>query len=1613
MKKNDITVIKEALLGEEFNLPKKQVLNNTIKINSNRNLNIDSHENICNYKLTCYTNAFDDFEIYFNSIFNMVNTKEKIFDTIKETSSNKMKFQHELNSSITKIRDFYKKNSLKEELFETHLLNKQSVNFGKISNFFYNRVLNEESTNSYSKNNLIGRNQDTYFEIFNKDILSIDSFKKYFLIDLDNVYDASSDSVNLDDFNINTYICQNLINVTRSLFTLHSGSLANVSTDNVVNISDQNNNLICVTSESDALNYFNYNNAEHMSFDYNSFYANDYANWIKNKSLSLVAVESDNDSESDYGTAPLSERGTNAGVLEEDQAIRNFRTNNIQKNVNVSQSTFVLLDNAMSWSAARYYKIYNEFYKEGSKIRNDGTFWIGDNKNVNYANTIKEIMKSFSDIYSVNFMSFNSQNNGFFNKWVFAQSSLKENASFSSDIKIKESNLYNSINFESITSKFIEQQNNTQTQTAGEVVLETRNSSVSSSDVLSFTSYESAEDYNAKKAEIFQSAFSKRFGGLDDNDISSISLAFLTANLNSSQSMLYYNKRPIYEVHVPDVFDSYNASNDYVVPDSDLINTRITNGSNYLSFKTDCIVKKTKINSLKKSNIDISLFKEISNSISDKITDNRMIAYSNDVDSKIVLAEEESEVFNFLFTKDSEVDNKFYSNFSITHNEEGITKFSNYLELLKKQIKPPDTLTAHIDGVSDILKNYYKGNYFKSSSVLLKSIISDVLKEAKNSSNIQNYDDISLGQYLYLNYFKNRSTNNTSNSSHDIVAKRFIKKTIEQSRNYTSTKEFKEFKFSTDEINYDEYSSPSTNDEYDSFTRNFLSKYYNSSSSLNKIRKTIFSNNNLNNIKNNCSFEKTQNLRINLVAQEAFYNLTESLDYSSVAEEQSLTQVDVVENLKGDAYNILFDRLETSIDSSKLEINFDLLKCVLPFKYFFKSCALDMNSAVASEATRSYLVVKSQAPFKYVDRVINVKPVYESGKISSSCIVVGNNSKLARRISISDKFDDIFEKNKGEDTVFGAISNKVLDMIRTIDFDFKQKVFLSEASVDEYIEENEYLIDLVTELLDVYSTIYCFYLEMLNQEVTLRVLSHSSLNKDADFANVNNSSENGYTFDLSYLANNNPDLNINDVSKAVIIELERLYDYYSDNIEEFVGSRNSAIRENTLRFSKEIEEVLNILTTSDVYQSVSFDLLMQNFNFYLKNNKKLNYIDFKNNIIINNSNFDIEKTAMNFFNKNYMNNLYSKKVFLKEYNKLFDNKVKHLTDIDSLSNINIFDIEKQRELRKISSLNASPIARNVLNNDFYSYAVSLEDLKEVNHDSIIKFKIEIIDHSRLDRIFLPKVLYFSPMLFANDFYSAGVANDNTKIGIYESSKYDDNRIRYTTLELLKNTPRFRNMIIKKFNTDDLEINNLDRAETYDLIIEDIYNNHILSNSIENIIDILYNIKVDEKQLSNKIDIKTYQIFKEDINNDMFFDLFSTNKDKFIESCLSYQIEEDCYIVNSVKQKYDKIVLFIKYLNNITSEKNDENILNNIENFINLNFNIRTNEFNFVLNNNDETLENSDSKTFKSELSDQISDINNIKYYFENISNLENHSVYKFLAEENIDNYSVSITTKVI
>ena len=93
-------------------------------------------------------------------------------------------------------------------------------------------------------------------------------------------------------------------------------------------------------------------------------------------------------------------------------------------------------------------------------------------------------------------------------------------------------------------------------------------------------------------------------------------------------------------------------------------------------------------------------------------------------------------------------------------------------------------------------------------------------------------------------------------------------------------------------------------------------------------------------------------------------------------------------------------------------------------------------------------------------------------------------------------------------------------------------------------------------------------------------------------------------------------LKISSVAFLITFLKYRLYDFYNENIEDFINNNSVVISENKLDYTRELEIAIKTLTTSDVYQSISFDLVMQVFNFFKSKNESINYTDLKNEVAI-------------------------------------------------------------------------------------------------------------------------------------------------------------------------------------------------------------------------------------------------------------------------------------------------------------------------------------------------------------------------------------------------------------
>ena len=1735
--KNDLKVINNALLSEVFQLDTQQIMVNTLKINSNKNLNITSQNNFCSYKLNCFENLFNDFEIYFNNIYSILEDKQNLFNLVKETSFQRRTFQEDIDNVMSFLNNFYRKNDFVKELFDLVIGEKSNTNFGMISNYIHNKILQEDhSRKNHLPLSFFNSDQEIYHDLFNQELLSVDNLKKYLMINFEDFLDENTDEYN-NNFDLSSYLCQNFINISRSMFTLHSGTFDDFSNEYYLNPVDQKVNMICPTSESKYLNFNDYV-SNNKFFDYENFYKNEIKNYYLANENKLERVNKVLNENSEPTTLLSSQSSDIHNPL--------TRFSN-RKNLNIKSETLEVFNNKIRESIENYIHSSDKMYSLNSKIENNIYKYsdVREERKVDYFKGLKEFNKSFENIYDLDWYTINENKykNLFLNKWIFYQSFIVKNKKYESDIDLTNTSYYDSVSWENIQKRYGTEEDWSSNEIPPDELIAIQeeaerlfpsleNSQVGQGKYVDRVQTKVNEENKGLREQYIADRIAERgpktlldkfneyanennidryvtFGSYNNETkknelmtkwlnenyyISPNSIAITNLNFNmhfgGEICSFYYGKDNIYKFLPYEPMESISdqSKNDFRYEKDYIIRPKLNKSINYFTLKVDSIVKKTKILALKNSNVNTQLIDEVTKKINQKTTENLVLAYSDsDEDTSISLANPGEKLYDFLFTRDNIDDKKLYSNFSITNKKEGKTKYSNVLEKLKNGLTESNIDIKNFrKDFKNLLKNYYKGRYFKTSSLLFKDIILDVIKEAKNINSIDNYEDFSLCQYLYFNIFLDKSNKEACKT----VTRRFLKKALEKSNNFiygSIDSEIKEFKYDNENISLEkDYSIEIESQDFDYNINNSVAtkikenqrKYNdtlaNTSKSLKIINNSVFSSENLNKISKKHGYEKINSISIRQSANEIFKSLVKEITHSSYDRktwekyksdfnrsreegmndnmfmqwenesdynEEGKLQL-FLDDIEGEVWRDYFYQLDKALESADINVSFELTKCFLPFLYFQDRCIISKNQPTARHIT-GFLIesvnsesILYQIPSNILpgDRNITVTPNLKENqhkirkKLSIKANSKSNNNNF---IELHDNFDEIidFDSSSENFNVFNSITKKLLDLIKTADSDFDNKEFKSEIDIDNYINDNPEIMEISLDIIEVYSNIYCYYIEMINQETSIRVLSnnknYSSNDNNSYFYNILRS----YNIkDLERINNISSRSNLSfmneEITRYAIKNLENITSSYDENVSLFIGNQNITINENKDKFSSEIEKTLRYLTTSDTYQSISFDLLMHSLNFFLKTTDKILFNELSQNIRINSIDYNPEKLLFNFNDSNYMNIFYNRKEYLNYYNTLFENK----SDIfvktpDDLLNFNIFDIENIKETKNIINLNNDFRNFKVTTGDLYSVCLNMNDLETISKNSFIKLKIEIVDHSRLDRVFIPKIFYFSPLIFDYSFTEKENINSvREKVGYYLTNNRSNERLAFYNLEDLKNNKLFMKKVVEKFNISNVDISYLTNEIIYDLITEDIYENHKNSFRVENVIESLYNIKLSEIQLHDTISIDTYNLVKNKISNNEFFDIFETNKDFFFDESFTLNNLENNYTISSKHDKHKKIVAFIKRLNNLISTSNDGKILNMIDNYVNLNFNININDFLFIINNKDTTLEDKDNNTQKIEntddLNSHISDIDIIKYNIEKIDveNLKQNGLYKFKREaatQNIDSYSITVSTEVI
>ena len=290
--------------------------------------------------------------------------------------------------------------------------------------------------------------------------------------------------------------------------------------------------------------------------------------------------------------------------------------------------------------------------------------------------------------------------------------------------------------------------------------------------------------------------------------------------------------------------------------------------------------------------------------------------------------------------------------------------------------------------------------------------------------------------------------------------------------------------------------------------------------------------------------------------------------------------------------------------------------------------------------------------------------------------------------------------------------------------------------------------------------------------------------------------------------------------------------------------------------------------------------------------------------------------------------------------------------------------------------------------------------------NLIKVKINIIDHNRVDRIFLPKILLFSPLIFDPSEVSF---LDNNLLGYYNVSyNKDKDFIYYNDRESIFENEYLNFVINNKINENSLTENVSNTTTNQEVIFSHIEDCHIKSNVINKIMHTLHNINLSDKNTIPNISQSTFNKIN-NMSEEKFVDLFELDKNN-IEDIFSSN-NDGSYTVNLNEKNYSMLKL-IDGVNKITSKEFLKKLLS-LKDYMNINFEIIPEDFVYFVQSKVNDQEESNIQNVTGNYT--LSPIEKITCILEDIDldYLSSNIIYKVNNSSAIDNYSIFIDIEVI
>ena len=960
--------------------------------------------------------------------------------------------------------------------------------------------------------------------------------------------------------------------------------------------------------------------------------------------------------------------------------------------------------------------------------------------------------------------------------------------------------------------------------------------------------------------------------------------------------------------------------------------------------KLDSLVKRNKIKRLKNKKVDFTSIEKLIDNIKNSSLTNEMLAYCFNNKEKLSILDKDNRLFDLLFTVNDDED-EIYSHIDIlTKHTIDNVMFRGASSMKKNEVSVNSNYEETKNLLKSLIASYYPENSFFSSTSLYKKIIKSIINEAKIVEDVD-YEEASLTQSLYFNFFKENSSSKTDIKS--LIAKRFIKKAIQTdsivSGSTFKNEKLKSFKYDIENILEEDFDK-SSKDEM----KGYLDEILNSSINLKNIKNNVFSLKNITSLKLLSDFKRVSNIKFSNSGYDSdlnlnTYNVSAIINYNLIPNHCFLYNFSSAGVFKEEAnitYHIekrnkfIVDTVYGGLDASTGE------RAIVSQKY-------NIDNAI-----KNFDVTSSE------DIVVKITP-----KLCKSDVTREENEFPS--VVIIDMFDRIFMSENSNSFVFGAMADVIQDMLRLSIKDYDNLMFNSEDDIDSLIIENSNIIDDVIDLIELFGNLYLIFSSRMQRLQAMRIFKWQKKQIDHGIPGRGSNSSfsyNGVISKHTNVYNSFKDvMSLSEADRIDIITKDLAADSLKDLLElHDVLENSSQVLLSNIPLETSADDFKTHITDTmyNIARSLFVSDLSQSFTFDTING----FLDHQENIILSNINeiadselFDdieglseeaIESIEENFYNMFYINSLSKNMLYMRLKNKLnydymqssFENK-----SFDYYINKNIFEKLKSQKVDSINSVlnnidNSSLLSKEVflgehykyLNSNFTSFGLKQSALSNSSIDAIVKITVNIVDKFNVNRYYIPKVFLFSPMItnvdyFSKELLSQTISNTNnisSSIGLFNPNRNIDNRLSIVSItDMLNNNNSFLVEVIKTklgISSDEAFV-----------IYQHLVNCHSSSNEISKIMEHVYSINRESSFYKNKISKEVYSLANK-LTEKQFFDIFDSSKEKTLSGIEetedgSYKTLEGYDIVNNNNIAFETL----SKLENLSSMKEIEKDLEKI------------------------------------------------------------------------------------